>query len=180
VTYSGAVSLSVSGLPTGVTAAWSSSAVTLSAESGSSTLTLTAGSTAKAGTSTITVAASGDGVTATKQITLTVTQAAGLQLTLSASSLAMTHTASASVTVSMTELGGLSIPTTLTLSGLPAGVTPSLGNVSVGTSGSESGVLTFTGSTKAVAGTSTLIIGVSGVSNGVTYTATQTLSLQLK
>jgi pseudomonalisin len=179
-TYSGAVSLSVSGLPTGVTAAWSSSAVTLSAESGSSTLTLTAASTAKAGTSTITVTASGDGVSATKQITLTVTQAAGLQLTLSASSIAMTHTASASVTVLLTELGGLNIPTTLTLSGLPAGVTPSLGNVSVGTSGSESGLLTFTGSTKAVAGTSTLIIGVSGVSNGVTYTATQTLSLQLK
>lgn len=180
VTYTGAVSLSVSGLPAGVTAAWSSSAVTLNAESGTSTLTLTAGSTAKAGTSTITVTASGDGVTATKQITLTVAQAAGLQLALSASSLSMTHTASGSVTVSMTELGGLNIPTTLTLSGLPAGVTPSLGSVSAAAGGSESGVLTFTGSTKAAAGTSTLIIGVSGVSNGVTYTATQTLSLQLK
>jgi len=179
-TYGGAVSLSVSGLPAGVTAAWSSSPVTLNAESGISTLTLTAGSTAKAGTSTVTVTASGDGVTATKQITLTVTQAAGLQLALSVSSLAMTHTASGSVTVSMTELGGLDIPTTLTLSGLPAGVTPSLGKVSVGVGGSESGVLTFAGSTKATAGTSTLTIGVSGVSNGVTYKATQTMTLQLK
>jgi pseudomonalisin len=178
--YSGAVSLSVSGLPAGVTATWSSSPLTLSAESGTSTLTFTAASTAKAGTAAITVTASGDGVTATRQITLQVTQAAGLQLALSASTLAMTHTASAAVTISMTELGGLNIPTTLTLSGLPAGVTPSLGSVSAGAAGSESGVLTFTGSTKAAAGTSTLTIGVYGVGNGVTYTATQTLTLQLK
>jgi pseudomonalisin len=179
-TYAGVASLSVSGLPAGVTAAWSSSPVTLSAESGTSTLKLTAGSTAKVGSSTITVTASGDGVTATKQITLQVTQAAGLQLALTASTLSMTHTASAAVTVSMTELGGLDIPTALTLSGLPAGVTPSLSKVSAGAAGSETGVLTFTGSTKAAAGTSIVTIGVSGVSNGVTYKATQTMMLQLK
>jgi uncharacterized membrane protein len=178
--YSGAVSLSVSGLPTGVTASWSKSPVTLSAESGSSTLTLTAASTAKVGSATITVTASGDGVTATKQITLQVTQTPGLQLTLSTTLLSMPHTNAGSITVSMTELGGLNVPTTLSVSGIPAGVTAALSKVSSGAAGSESGTLTFTGSSTAKAGTSALTIKVSGASGGTTYTASQTFTLQLK
>ena len=179
-TYAGAVTLSVSGLPTGVTAAWSGSTVTLNGETGSSTLTLAAASSAPLGSATITITAKGDGLTVTKQVTLQVTQAPGLQLALSASSLSMTHTGTASVTVSMTELGGLNIPTTLMLAGLPAGVTPSLTNVKAGAAGAESGTITFTGSTAAKIGAVTLTIGVSGNSGGVTYTAQQTLTLQLK
>jgi pseudomonalisin len=178
--YSGTVSLSVSGLPTGVTASWSKSPVTLSSESGSSTLTLTAASTAKAGSATITVTASGDGVTATKQITLQVTQPPGLQLTLSTTLLSMPHTNAGSITVSMTELGGLNVPTTLTVSGIPAGVTAALSKVTTGAAGSESGTLTFTGSSSAKAGTTVVTIKVSGASGGTTYTASQTLTLQLK
>jgi uncharacterized membrane protein len=178
--YSGAVSLSVSGLPTGVTASWSKSPVTLSAESGSSTLTLTAASTAKVGSATINVTASGDGVTATKQITLQVTQPPGLQLTLSAATLSMTHTSSGSITASMTQLGGLDVSTTLSVTGLPSGVTAALSKVSNGAAGSESGTLTFTGSSSAKAGTTAVTIKVSGASGGTTYTASQTLSLQLK
>lgn len=71
-TYSGAASLSVTGLPTGVTAAWSSSAPAMSGATGTSQLTLTAASTAKAGTAILTVTAKGDGITATKQMTLTI------------------------------------------------------------------------------------------------------------
>src|SRR5208283_1764714 len=74
-TYSGPVSLSVSGLPSGVTASWSSNPVTLSAEIGSSTLTLTASSAAYVGSATVTITAAGDGVTASKPISLAVTQA---------------------------------------------------------------------------------------------------------
>jgi len=178
--YAGAVTLSLSGLPAGVTASWSSSTVTLNSGVGSSTLTLAAASSSSIGSATITVTAKGDGLTATKQITLQVTQAPALQLTLSAASLSMAHTGSASVTVSLTEVGGLDIPTMLTLAGLPAGVTPTLTNVKAGAAGAESGTLTFIGSTAAKAGTVTLTIGVNGVSGGVTYTAQQTLSLQMK
>jgi hypothetical protein len=52
--------------------------------------------------------------------------------------------------------------------------------VKAGAAGAESGTLTFLGSTAAKAGTVTLTIGVNGVSGGVTYTAQQTLSLQMK
>jgi uncharacterized membrane protein len=103
-TYSGTVTLSVSGLPAGVTATWNSSQVTLQAETGTSTLTVTAASTAKIGSATITVTASGDRVTATKQVTVQVTQAPALQLALAGSTLSMSHTAASSFTVTMIEL----------------------------------------------------------------------------
>jgi len=176
----GAVTMSVSGLPAGVTATWSASAVTLSSGAGTSTLTLTAGSTAKAGTATITVTAAANGVSATSKLTLAVTQGPGLQLVLSATSLSMPHAGSTSVTVSMTELGGLNIPTTLTLAGLPSGVTPVLSNVVVGPAGAESGLITFTGSSKAAVGTYSLTFGVNGVNGGVTYAASATATLALK
>jgi hypothetical protein len=83
-TYNGAVSLSVSGLPAGVTAQWSKNPVTLSGENGASTLTLTALGAATVGTAAITVTASGDGVTASRQIALQVQQAPRVQLTLGA------------------------------------------------------------------------------------------------
>jgi hypothetical protein len=126
------------------------------------------------------VTANGDGVTATKQVTLQVTQAQGLQLALSVPTLSMSHTASSSFIVTMTELGGLNVQTSLMLGGLPAGVAPSLSNVNLTASGNETGTITLTGSSAAKAGTSVLTIGVTGTSNGVTYTANQTLSLQLK
>jgi len=178
--YTGAVTLSVSGLPAGVKAAWSSSPFALIGGSGTSTLTLQAASTATVGSTTITVTASGDGVTATRQITLQVTQPPGLQLSLSAPALTMTHTGSGSVTMTLTELGGINVPTSLTITGLPAGVTSSMSKVAGGPGTSVSGLLTFTGSSKAVVGTSTVSFIASCVNNGITYTAKQTFALQLK
>jgi subtilase family serine protease len=71
-THCGAASLSITGLPAGVTASWSSSAAAMSGATGTSKLTLTAASTAKARTAVLTVTARGDGITATKQVRLTV------------------------------------------------------------------------------------------------------------
>jgi len=44
---------------------------------------------------------------------------------------------------------------------------------------SASGLLTFTGSSKAVAGTSTITFVTSCVNNGITYTAKRVLTLNL-
>jgi hypothetical protein len=71
-TYAGPVSLSIAGLPSGVTTAWSSNPLALAAESGKTTLTLTAAATAKVASTAVTVTAKGDGVTATKQFMLQV------------------------------------------------------------------------------------------------------------
>src|SRR5208283_945169 len=178
-TYAGAVTLSVSGLPSGVTASWSSNPVALSGESGSSTLTLTASSAATLGSATITVTAIGDGLTASKQITVHVTQAPGVELALSARSLSMAHTGSGAIALTVTALGGLSPVGTFTLSGLPAGITASMTNVNTATSSSMSLTLTLRGSAAAKAGSSTTTIMVTCSGGGGLYSAAQELSLEL-
>ena len=70
--FNSAVSLSASGLPSGVTAAFNPTSIAAPG-SGSSTLTFTASSTAAAGTSTITINASGGGISHSTTISLTIT-----------------------------------------------------------------------------------------------------------
>jgi hypothetical protein len=70
--FNSAVSLSASGLPSGVTAAFNPTSIAAPG-SGSSTLTFTAASTAAAGTSTITINASGGGISHSATISLTIT-----------------------------------------------------------------------------------------------------------
>ncbi|PYP86141.1 MAG: hypothetical protein DMG65_19500 [Candidatus Angelobacter sp. Gp1-AA117] len=74
--FNSAVSLSVSGLPTGVTASFSPTSI-VAPGSGSSTLTFTAGSTTTTGTFNVTVTASGGGITHTAPVTLTVAASGG-------------------------------------------------------------------------------------------------------
>jgi subtilase family serine protease len=179
-TYAGAVTLSATGLPSGVTASWSSNPVTLSGDNGSSTLTLTASSVAIVGSATITVTANGDGLTASKQITVQVTQAPAVQLTLSASTLSMVHTSAGAITLTVKASGGLIPEGSFMLGGLPAGITPSISNVNTATSGSMSLTLAFTGSAAAKAGASTVTITVTCSGSGGSSSAAQELSLVLK
>jgi hypothetical protein len=70
--FNSTVSLSATGLPAGVTAAFSPASIAAPG-SGSSTLTFTASSTATVGTSTVTINASGGGVSHSTTVSLTVT-----------------------------------------------------------------------------------------------------------
>jgi hypothetical protein len=69
--FNSAVSLSTSGLPSGVTASFSPSSIAAPG-SGSSTLTFTASSTATLGTSTVTINATGGGKSHSTTVSLTV------------------------------------------------------------------------------------------------------------
>lgn len=69
--FNSAVSLSASGLPSGVTASFSPSSIAAPG-SGSSTLTFTASSTATLGTSTVTINATGGGKSHSTTVSLTV------------------------------------------------------------------------------------------------------------
>ena len=76
--FNSAVALSVSGLPTGVTASLSSNSVTLPANgSATSTLTLTASTAATAGSATVTITGGSSSLTATTTVALTVTSSGG-------------------------------------------------------------------------------------------------------
>ena len=78
--FNSATTLSVSGLPSGVTAAFAPNPVTPPANgSATSTLTFTASPTATTGTSTVTVTGTSGTTTATANITLTVSTTGGAQ-----------------------------------------------------------------------------------------------------
>jgi subtilase family serine protease len=72
--FAGNVSLSVSGLPSGVTAAWSANPITpaSSASTNSASLKLTAAQGAAPGSTSVVISAAGDGLTAEQTITVTV------------------------------------------------------------------------------------------------------------
>ncbi len=174
--FNSAVSLSASGLPTGVTASFSPSSIAAPG-SGSSTLTFTASSTATTGTSNVTVTATGGGVTHTTTVALTVSAAAAPNFTLSASpaSLSVIHGSSGSTTISTAVSGGFNSAVSLSASGLPTGVTTSFSPASIATPGSGSSTLTFTVGSTAISGTSSVTVTASG--GGVTHTTNVSLTV---
>ncbi|MBO0857167.1 MAG: hypothetical protein J2P21_01675, partial [Chloracidobacterium sp.] len=155
------VSLSASGLPSGVTASFGANPAT----GDSSVLTLTASSAATVGGAAVTVNGTGGGLTRTTPINLTVNQPVTPDYALSASppSLTVTRGSSMVSTISVTRSGGFTGDVTLSASGLPAGVTASFGtNPATG----DSSVLTLAASGTATLGAAS--VTVSGTGGGLT------------
>ncbi|WP_263353384.1 chitobiase/beta-hexosaminidase C-terminal domain-containing protein [Acidicapsa acidisoli] len=185
--FNGLVSLSVSGLPARVTASWSSNPVTLSSSSGTSTLTLTAAPSAALGNTPITVTASGDGLTETQKVNLAVTDVPRITVS-SSESLTMQSAGQASIKVISSPLDGAHGPAsaagaTLSLvSGLPSGVTSSIGAPSISSSGVVAWTVNLKGSSAAVAGSSTLnlVAQVTDAVSGVIYSASQSVALNVQ
>jgi hypothetical protein len=174
--FNSAVSLSASGLPTGVTASFNPTSIAAPG-SGSSTLTFTASATATTGTVNVTVTASGGGVTHTATVSLTITAAATPDFAVSASptSVSVVQGSSGSTTVSTTVSGGFNSAVSLSASGLPTGVTASFNPASIAAPGSGSSTLTFTASSTATTGTVNVTVTATG--GGVTHTATVSLTI---
>ena len=140
--FSGSVTLGVSGLPSGVTAAFSPSSTT-----GKSSLTFNASSTAATGTATVTVTGSSGALGNTTTIVLTIT-APNFTLSLLPATLGLPRGASAASMVTITAQNGFSSSVTLSASGLPSGVAASF--AAPGTTGMR--LVTFTASTTATVG----------------------------
>jgi len=174
--FNSALSLSVSGLPSGVTASFNPTSVAAPGN-GNSTLTFSASSTATTGSSIVTVTASGGGVTHTATITLTVTAAATPDFTLSASpgSLSVAQGSGGSSTISTTVFGGFNSAISLSASGLPSGVAASFNPSSIAAPGSGNSTLTFSASNTATTGTTNVTVAATG--GGVTHTATVALTV---
>ncbi len=153
---SGKVTLSLSGLPSGVTAAISASGV----------ITFSAGSSAATGASTITVTGTSGSITKTTTIALTVTAAPTFSIAVSPPSLSIGQGSSGTSSVSVSGQNGFSGKVTVSVSGIPAGVTGSF---------SSTGVLTLTVGGTAATGASS--ITVTGTSGSVTKTATIALTI---
>jgi subtilase family serine protease len=72
--FTGDVTLSVAGLPAGVSVVWSNNPIVPQAGTGSATLTLSASPLAQAASASVVITAQGSGLTATRQVTLQVEQ----------------------------------------------------------------------------------------------------------
>lgn len=168
--FTSAVSLTATGLPSGVTATFNPA----SATGGSSTLTLAASSTAATGTVNVTINGSGGGLTRSTTLVLTVNAPPAPNFTLSASpaSLAVNRGASGVSTITITRIGDFTSAVSLMATGLPSGVTATFNPAS--TPGTSS-ALTLAASSAATTGT--FNVAVSGTGGGIVRAITLSLTV---
>jgi len=172
--YKTAVTLSASGMPSGVTAAFSPTSIT---GAGTSTLTFTASSTAAAGSYTITVTGTpASGTAKTTTLTLTVTAAVTGSFTISVSPTSgyLDQGQSGYAVVTTKASGGFNSAITFSATGIPSGVTGSFSPSSVTGSGTTD--FTLPVSKTAPPGTSTITI--KGTGGGLTESTTLTFQVK--
>jgi subtilase family serine protease len=172
--FSGSVTLAASGLPSGVTATFSTNPTT-----STSTLTLTASSTATTGTATVTITGTSGSLSATTTVALTVNSSTSPNFSVSASptSVTVTQGSSGTSTITVTSTGGFDSATTLSASGLPSGVTATFSTnpVTPPANGSATSTLTLTASSSATVGAATVTI--TGTSGSTTHSTTIALTV---
>lgn len=166
--YSGTISVSFAGLPSGVTA--SPSTFSLSGYA-TQQVQLSAASTAGAGNSTITINGSGGTLSPSTQFQLTITGPPGISLSLQPASLSLIPTVQQQVQLSVNPVNGFNQIVTGNISGLPSGVTVSSSTFSTypgGTAtfyftaaaGASSGTVTFSASSGSISASAQLPITI--------------------
>jgi len=178
--FSSATTLSASGLPSGVTAAFSTNPVTPPANgSVTSTLTLTASATAATGAATVTITGTSGSLTHSTTIALTVNASSGTKnftLSLSPSSFTIDDGGSKSTTLTVTSVNGFHSAVELSVNEFPSGVsaTASANPVTPPANGSVNVTITWSASRRAPTGTTTIeLIGTSGsLTNEIPVTIT--------
>ena len=166
--FTGAVTMSASGLPAGVTVAFNPSTATTG---NSVTATFTASSTATLGAATVTLTATSGALTRSTSVSLTVNDGSTPTFTVAASpgSLSVARGASGASTIAITRTN-FTGAVTMSASGLPTGVTVAF-NPSAATTG-NSVTATFTASSTATLGAATVTItATSGTTSRTTTVA---------
>ncbi|HEY6768182.1 MAG TPA: alkaline phosphatase family protein [Candidatus Sulfotelmatobacter sp.] len=165
--FAGAVAFSASGVPTGATASFSA------VSGGSSTLTVTTTTATAAATSTITVTGTSGSLTHSGTASLIVTPAPDFTVSFAPSTYTVTAGGSADYTVTVGALNGFTGTVTLAGSNLPSGVNGFFLPATVAGSGTAKLVVT----TPASQAPSTSSFSVTGSSNGLTHSASGSLTI---
>jgi len=172
--FTGSVSLTASGLPSGVTASFNPSST-----STTSTLTLTASSSATTGKATVTITGTSGSLVATSTLALTVNAPATPNFTISASptSLTVTQGSNGTSTITITSQNSFNSATTLSATGLPSGVTAAFSTnpVTPPANGNVTSTLTLTASATATTGNAT--VTVTGTSGSLNHSTTIALTV---
>jgi len=166
--FSSQVTLSVSGLPTGVTASFGANPTATG-----TVVTFVTQGNAATGPATVTITGASGSLTHTTTIALTIGTVNNPNFTLSASpaSLSIAQGASGSSTIAVTPSGGFTGTVALSASGLPTGVTTTFSPTS--TTGTST--LAVAASSSAATGPATVTI--TGVSGSLTHTSTIALTV---
>src|SRR6187455_2553956 len=169
--FTGAVTMSATGLPAGVTVAFNPSAATTG---NSVTATFTASSTATLGAATVTLTATSGALTRSTSVSLTVNDGSTPTFTVAASpgSLSVARGASGASTIAITRTN-FTGAVTMSATGLPAGVTVAFNPVTATTG--NSATATFTASSTATLGAATVTI--TATSGTLTRTTTVALTI---
>jgi hypothetical protein len=124
--FTGSVTLAATGLPSGVTAGFGSNPTT-----GTSVLTLTANNSATSGTAAVTITGTSGSLSATTTIALTVTALPSFTLGVSPAVLTVAQGGNGTSTITITSENSFNSEVSLSVSGLPAGVTAALSPTSI-------------------------------------------------
>jgi hypothetical protein len=166
--FTGNVSFSVSGLPSGATASFTPSSVS---GSGSSTMAVSTLSSTPMGTYPLTITATSGTLTHTAQVTLVV---ADFTISAAPSSQTVKRGSQTTYTVTITALGPFSATVTFSMSGLPGRTNASFNPTSVVGSGSS----TLAVSVKKPAATGTYPLKITATGGGLTHSTNVTLVIQ--
>jgi hypothetical protein len=161
--FSGKVSFAATGLPSGLTAAFSTAA-----SATGSAITFTASATAAVGPATVTITGTSGSISKTAAIAITVQPQSDFGITFPQGGLIVMPGTSGVGVVSVNPVNGFTGAVALSATGLPAGVTASFSTVSPNLS-----TVTF-----AVAGTVAIgsaKVGITGTSGALTHTTTISL-----
>jgi hypothetical protein len=170
--FTGSVTLSASGLPSGVTASFGTNPTT-----STSSVTFTAAATAATGTFTVTITGTSGSLSHTTTVALTVNSSGGspnFTISASPSTLAVTRGSSGNYTVTITGQNGFAGAVSLSVSGQGSRVTTSFSPTSV--TGSGTSTLHVSVQSRATRGNRTLTI--KGTSGSLSHSTTVTLTVQ--
>jgi uncharacterized protein (DUF58 family) len=166
--FTGQVTLSVTGLPTGASGSFAPNPAT-----STSTLSVTTGSNTPPGTYTLTITGISGSLTHTAAVTLVVSASPDFTLGASPSSQTVIQGGPTSYGVTVTPTNGFTGQVTLSVSGLPTGANGSFSpNPTTGSS-------TLSVTTGASTPVGSYTVTVTGVSGALTHTATVTLIVSI-
>jgi hypothetical protein len=172
--FTGVVSFSVSGLPSGASASFNPTSVT---GSGASTLSVSTSSTTPAGTYTLTITGTSGALSHSTTVKLVVNPVGGVPdftISVSPASLNVTRGNTGSYTVTIGAVNGFTGSVGLSVSGLGSRVTGTFSPTSV--TGSGTSTLSVTAARNASRGARTITI--TGVSGSLSHSTTATLNVQ--
>lgn len=168
--FSAGVVLSVSGLPAGTTATFSSPTIPLPG-TGTSGLTLKTTAVTPVGTYSLTVTGTGGGVTRSAALSFVVASVVSPDFTIALNPGSVSIPPGGSAAVGVTTVGSASFASAIAMSvtGLPSGITASFVPASIGSPGTGTAQLTLSAAGTAAVGTYSL--SVTGTGGGLTRTS---------